>query len=55
MLGKLPKEAWIMRGWSNSSVPRFIDAIAIAIAKGYMLARASGVASLAVPTPDRRS
>jgi len=40
MIGKLPEEAQIMRTWSNSSVPPFIDSIAIAIAQGYMLARA---------------
>ncbi len=40
MIGKLPEETEIMRTWSNSSALLFIDSIAIAIAQGYMLARA---------------
>ena len=40
MIGKLPEETQVMRTWSNSSVLQFIESIAIAIAQGYMLARA---------------
>jgi hypothetical protein len=40
MIGKLSEKDQIMRPWSNSTVLHLIDAVAIAIAQGYMLARA---------------
>ena len=40
MVVKPIRERQIMSAWSNSTVLHLIDAVAIAIAQGYMLARA---------------